>query len=445
MLPQLRRLEDTYPDDLVVIGVHSPKFPAERDGENVQAALGQFGVEYPVVSDPDRRVWDAYAVKAWPTLMFVDPQSRVVGYHAGELRFPALGEAVEAMLHDFRDKGMLDDDALPLPPRPEPRSAGPLAYPDTALPDEPGDRLFIADTGHHRVLRMDREGRVRRVFGRGAPGFSNGNGQAAFNAPRGLALSGEILYVADTENHAIRRVDLATGIVGTVAGTGTQATRPNRGGPARETALSSPWDLALSEDQSTLYVAMAGFHQVWALDLASGMIGPYAGTGHEGIRDEARERAWHAQPSGLSLSGGILYVADSETSAVRAIELSGARGQVSTLVGQGLFAFGDLDGDREAARLQHPLGVCAAYGAVWVADSYNNKVRRIDITSGSISTVAGGDAHGLADGVGREARLWEPGNIRAGWGMLYVADTNNHAVRALDPTNGELRTLHIGE
>ena len=443
MLPQLRRLEETYPADVVVIGVHAPKFPAEKEKANVGAAVLQFGVEHPVVSDPDHRVWDAYAVSAWPTMVFVDPQGRVIGQHAGELRFPMLGDVVGSMLFKLRDEGLLGHDDSPLPPRPEPRPSGPLLFPDTALPDEEGDRIVVSDTGHHRVLLLGRMGEVRQVFGRGAPGFSNGNGQAAFNAPRGLALAGETLYVADTENHAIRRVDLTSGHVATVAGTGTQADRFNRGGPARETALSSPWDLALSEDAATLYVAMAGFHQVWALDLASGMIGPYAGTGHEGIKDDTRARAWHAQPSGLARDGAMLYVADSETSAVRAVGLAGAEGRVGTLVGQGLFEFGAADGDRDTARLQHPLGVCAAYGAIWVADSYNNTIRRVDITSGLVGTFAGNGTPGLTDGVGRDASFWEPGNMRAGWGLLYVADSNNHAVRVLDPASAALVTLQV--
>jgi len=445
MLPQLRRLEEMYPDDLVVIGVHAPKFPAERDAANVRAAVLQFGVTHPVVSDPDHAIWDAYAVRAWPTLMFIDPQGRVIGAHAAELHFPQLGEAVGAMLYKLRGDGLLDHDDLPLPLQPEARPSGPLAFPDTALPYEAGDRIVVSDTGHHRILVMSRGGRVERAFGRGAPGFSNGNGQAAFNAPRGLAIAGDNLYVADTENHAVRRIDLASMQVSTIAGTGTQAASFNRGGPARETALSSPWDLALSADARTLYVAIAGFHQVWALDLASAMIGPFSGTGHEGIKDEARGRAWHAQPSGLALADGILYVADSETSAVRTVELGGAQGRVGTLVGQGLFEFGDRDGDAETARLQHPLGVCAAFGAVWVADSYNNMVRRIDITSGEVSAFAGNGAHGLEDGVGPGARLWEPGNIRAGWNWLYVADTNNHAVRVLDPNSGTITTLPVEE
>src|SRR5919204_1148031 len=370
MLPQLRRLEETYPDDVVVVGVHSPKFVAERDLANVRAAVLALEVDHPVVNDPDHRIWDAYAVRAWPTLMFVDPLSRVIAKQEGELHFPALGEAVGAMLQQFRAEGAL--------------------------------------------------------------GYETG-----------LALDGDTLYVADANNHAIGRVDLATGAVSTIAGTGAQAERFHRGGPAREVPLSSPWDLALSDDRGTLYVAMAGFHQLWALDLARGMIGPYSGTGHEGIRDDVRSRAWHAQPSGLARDGATLYVADSETSAVRLVETAGPDGRVRTLVGSGLFDFGDRDGPGAAARMQHALGVCAYGGAVWVADSYNNKIRKIDLGTGYVSTAAGNGEHGLRDGTGELARLWEPSGLSAAGGKLYVADTNNHAIRVFDHASADLATLRM--
>jgi len=445
MLPQLRRLEETFPD-VVVIGVHSPKFTAERDSANVRAAALAFGVEHPVVSDPDHRVWDSYAVKAWPTLVFVSPNGRVIGQHAGELRFPQLGDVTEVLLHQLRDAGLFGDEpASPLSPRPEPMPTGTLAFPDTVLVDQECGRLIVSDTGHHRVVVARMDGRVRRAFGRGVAGFSNGDGQAAFRAPRGLALAGDVLYVADTENHALRAIDLADGTVHTIAGTREQATLPGRGGPARETPLSSPWDLALSADGSALFVAMAGFHQVWALDLASGMIGPYSGTGHEGIKDAERGRAWHAQPSGLSREGDTLYVADSETSAVRAIETVGAAGGVRTLVGRGLFEFGDRDGPGDEARLQHPLGLHASGAAMWVADSYNNRIRKIDIPSGEVNTVAGNGEHGLQDGAGEAARLWEPSGLAAVGDTLYIADTNNHAVRTLDTRTRELTTLRMTE
>ncbi len=456
MLPQLRRLEQTYPDHVSVVGVHAAKFPAERETANVRAACLALGVEHPVVNDPDHALWDGYAVSAWPTLVFVDPRGRVIGQHAGELRFPELGTVVDMMLHQMRDAGMFPDEDVTLPLCPEPPPTGVLAFPDTVLPDLRHQRLLISDTGRHRLLVTDPNGKVRRVIGRGVASFSNGNGQAGFNLPRGLALAadGNTLYVADSDNHAIRRVDLAAGTVATVAGTGSQAERFHRGGPAREVALSSPWDLALSPDGGTLFIAMAGFHQVWALDIASTMIGPYCGTGHEGIKDDARARAWHAQPSGLSLDAGrngdgaMLYVADSETSAVRAVDTRGPGGAVRTLVGEGLFVFGDRDGPGREARLQHPLGVCALGDTVYVADSYNNRVRHIDIMSGEVRTVVGDGTHGFQDGVGEAARLWEPSSIHAsddGSGLLYIADTNNHAVRVLDRNSGELTTLRVTE
>ncbi len=442
MLPQLRRLEEVYPD-VVVIGVHSPKFPAERAIDNVRAAVQALAVDHPVVSDPDHRVWDSYAVQAWPTLMFVDPLGRVFAQHAGELRFPQLGEVVGGMIHQFSMDGTLNTEAT-LPVQAPARPSGPLAFPGKVLADEASGRLIIADSGHHRlvVTALDGCGETYTI-GMGVAGFSNGDGAAKLNGPQGLALDGETLYVADTLNHAIRRVDLATATVSTIAGTGTQAERFHRGGPAREVALNSPWDLALSADRGTLYIAMAGFHQLWALDLASGMIGPYSGTGHEGIKDETRTRAWHAQPSGLWRDGETLYVADGETSAVRAVATAGPDGAVRTLCGSGLFDFGDRDGPGPTALMQHVLGVCVHDGAVWVADTYNNKLRKIDLATGWVSTAAGSGAHGLRDGVGEGALLWEPSGLSVANGKLYVADANNHAIRVFDPASGEVSTLRI--
>src|ERR671930_612307 len=387
MLPQLRRLEETYPDDVVVIGVHSPKFPAERDLANVRAAVVALEVDHPVVNDPDHRIWEAYAVRAWPTLMFVDPLGRVIAKQEGELRFPALGDVVGAMLQQVRSAGALEDE-MALPLRPEPRPTGPLAFPCKVLADEASGRLIVSDSGHHRLIvtRLDGAGEAR-VIGRGVAGFSNGDGAARFNTPQGLALDGETLYVADTTNHAIRRIDLGTGAVSTIAGTGAQAERFHRGGAARAVELNSPWDLALSDDCRTLYVAM------------------------------------------------------SETSAVRAVETAGPAGRVRTLVGSGLFDFGDQDGPGAAARMQHVLGVCVCAGAVWVADSYNNKLRKIDLGTGYVSTAAGNGAHGLQDGTGEIARLWEPSGLSVAGGKLYIADTNNHAIRVFDPASGDLATL----
>src|ERR671935_220052 len=279
MLPQLRRLEETYPDDVVVIGVHSPKFPAERDLANVRAAVLALEVDHPVVSDPDHRLWEAYAVRAWPTLMFVDPLGRVIAKQEGELRFPALGDVVGAMLRQFRAEGALGyETALPL--RPEPRPTGPLAFPGKVLADEASGRLIVSDSGHHRLIvtRLAGAGEARAI-GSGVAGFANGDGAARFNTPQGLALDGETLYVADTTNHAIRRVDLGTGVVSTIVGTG--------------------------------YVSTA------------------AGNGAHGLQDGTGETARLWEPSGLSAAGGKLYVADTNNHAIRVFDP--ASGDLATL------------------------------------------------------------------------------------------------------------------
>jgi DNA-binding beta-propeller fold protein YncE len=440
----LGRLESDFAGDVVVVGVHSPKFTAERELDNVRAAVLAHGVHHAVVSDPDHHTWQSYAVRAWPTLMFVDPLGRVVAKHEGELHYPQLGEVVSRMVAEYRANGLLGE-RTDLPLQPEPALQGQLAFPGKVAVDPANRRLAVSDSGHHRVLVADLDdplhARIVRTIGSGERGLADGTSTARFDAPQGLALDGETLYVADTENHAIRKVLLGDGTVSTIAGTGSQAIRFHRGGPALEVALSSPWDLALSADRRYLFVAMAGFHQVWVLDLLLGEILPYAGTGHEGIKDEARARAWHAQPYGLGLDEGLLYVADSETSAVRVVDTATGDGAVRTLVGTGLFDFGDRDGSGGSALLQHAAGVAVLNGAVWVADSFNNKLRKIDLATGWVSTAAGNGRAGAVDGTGETAQLWNPSGLCTEGTGLFLADTNNHMIRHFDPSSTQLSTV----
>jgi DNA-binding beta-propeller fold protein YncE len=284
------------------------------------------------------------------------------------------------------------------------------------------------------------------------------------------------MYIADTENHAIRRLSPEGGVVTTIAGTGKQARSfvtaaqvPPGGSTAREVPLSSPWDLAflpdpsagplteagshvdLHDDAGLLFVAMAGTHQIWVMDLRAGAILPFAGTGREALVDGPRESACFAQPSGLALdrAGKTLYVADSETSALRAIDLQS--GGVTTLLGAGLFDFGDVDGIADVARLQHPLAV-----AVWdddpdgpsvlIADTYNHRIKRYDLARREVHAFAGSGAPaGYADGAAAQARFSEPGGLAVARGQLFIADTNNHHVRVLDLATRGVRTLEIDE
>src|SRR5262245_38665591 len=324
---------------MVVIGVHSAKFTAEKDTAAVRHAVERLAVGHPVVNDRDFRVWREYAVRAWPTLMFIDPRGKVIGRHEGEFPLDALDRVIGEMIAEFDAAGTLD--RRPVSFTTEQHAAtGPLRFPGKVLSDEAGGRLFVADTGHHRVLELSFDGQVLRAFGDGQPGLVDGPAASArFDGPQGMALHEKSLFVADAENHAVRRIDLDSGVASTVAGTGEQASGRSSGGPALETPLNSPWDLAVRGGE--MFIAMAGCHQIWRLDLSSGTVQPWAGSGVENIRDGPLPDAQFAQPSGLALDadGGRLFVADSEVSGVRAIDLR--EGAVRTLVGTGLFDFGD--------------------------------------------------------------------------------------------------------
>jgi len=436
LFPQLRKIEQKYGDKVVIVGVHSPKFPAERETANLREAVLRYRIEHPVVNDRDFEIWHRFAGRAWPTLMFIDPEGRVIGKHEGELPFEQFDPLVAGMLREFEERGLLAqgpaDFGLAAAREPD----GPLRFPGKVLAAD--DALYIADTNHHRIVVARLDGTVVSAFGAGQPGLLDGAATTAqFQQPQGMALSDGILYVADTENHAIRAIELATGNVRTVAGTGEQALRPGDGGPGRSTPLSSPWDLAL--DGKRLYIAMAGSHQIWSLDLPSAVVAPYAGTGREGLLDGAGAEAWFAQSSGLALSAGHLYVADSEVSSIRDIDL-GTR-TVSTLVGEDLFVFGDQDGEGDVVRLQHPLGITARGETLFIADSYNNKIKRLEPRTRAVSTWLGSGMAGDADGPGATAAFREPGGVCAGRSGLLIADTNNHRVALADWETGLVRTL----
>ncbi len=436
MFPQLRKIEATYGDRVVIVGVHSPKFPAERETANLREAVLRYRIEHPVVNDRDFAIWHQYGGRAWPTLMFVDPDGRVIGKHEGELPFERFDPLVAGMLKEFDERGLLRpaQTAIQLEDLHEP--ARPLSFPGKVLASD--GRLYIADTNHHRILEAQPDGTILRTIGSGQPGLADGPARAAqFQQPQGLASADGALYVADTENHAVRRVDLRSGDVRTLAGTGEQAPGIGGGGAGTSTPLSSPWDLALAS--RTLYIAMAGTHQIWSLDLGSSQVTPFAGTGREGLLDGPVAEACFAQSSGLALAGNHLYVADSEVSAIRDIDLK--LGMVRTLVGEDLFVFGDQDGEGEVVRLQHPLGISARDGMLLIADSYNNKIKRLDPATRTVSTWLGSGAAGDADGPGLTASFREPGGLCAGPDGLFIADTNNHRVAVADWAQGMVRTL----
>ncbi len=446
MLAAVERQLDGEP--FVAIGVHSPKFPNEQDPEMVRQAVGRYGVTHPVVVDSGHAIWNQYRITAWPTLVLVDPEGYIVGAGAGEPDPGMLLRAVRSVLDEGRRKGTLVTSPLPL--RREPVPKGSLAYPGKVIVT--ADRVIVADTGHDQVVVADERGGELFRIGSGEPGFTDGSfARATLHHPHGLALVGDTLYIADTGNHAIRAADLGVKEVTTVAGTGSRGQGGTAGrGPGRGVELRSPWDLA--GDGRALYVAMAGSHQIWLFDPGSGEIGPFAGTGRELCQDGPASRAAFAQPSGLALLEDTLYVADSEISSIRAVTDLHGEPRVHTVCGSGeLFGFGDRDGVGERALLQHPIGLAAGDGVLYVADTFNHKIKRVDPTTGACHTLFGnGTPERLPDLVPDRAltratpeipAFFEPEGLAWREGELLIADTNNHRVLAVTLADGARRAL----
>jgi len=443
VLPELKKLERAYPDAIVVLGIHTGKFAAERDPENIREAIRRHRIGHLVLNDARHEVWNRFGVSAWPTLILIDPEGKAIWARRGEATFEEIDRVLRRAIPYYRRERLLDEKPLALGLQPDDHR-GPLRFPGKILADAAGQRLFVADTGHHRLVVAGLDGRLIDVIGDGQPGGTDGSfASARFDSPQGMALVGNRLFVADTENHMIRVVELASRTVTTAAGTG----EPLRGGPPRSPstrprrmALSSPWALAVHEDQ--LYIAMAGTHQIWRMRLDGSRIEPYAGNGVEDIVDGPREAASFAQPSGLACDAQWLYVTDSEGSSIRAVPLEPG-GSVRTLVGTAhlpqarLFTFGDVDGLPGAARLQHPLGVALLGDRLFVADTYNSKIKTVDPVSGAVQTL---HLAGLAEDDG----LDEPGGLSAMPGRFYVADTNRHCIRVVHLDEGNrVETLSI--
>ena len=422
----MRELESKYSRQLVVIGVHSGKYHAERVTSRIRDASLRLDAAHPILNDRQFRTWRSYAVSAWPTLVAVDPAGYVVGAHAGEFAAEMLFPFIDGVMESARSRGLMNEEPLhfePDQPTSQPRV---LRYPGKVLVHE--DRIVVSDSGNHRVLvaRLQEDAAVAAVemtIGTGKAGFVNGI-DGAFSSPQGTAIRGNTLYVADTENHAVRQVDLATGEIGTVAGTGSQMrTRGDR----QKGAMSSPWDLALAGDK--LFVAMAGTHQLWTVDIDARTSRIHSGTGGEDIRDGEHREALLAQPMGIVASGRRVYFSDSESNAIRWSDTDEG-GSVGTVVGTGLFDFGDVDGTGDDVRLQHPQAVTNnPDGGLLVADSYNDCIKAVDPDARSVKTLVRG--------------LSEPSGISCSATHAYVADTNAHRIAVIDLKTRDIRDLRL--
>jgi len=416
VLPDLAYLEQKYPDSLTVIGLHSPKFPNELVAKQLIKAINRYDIRHPVAHDPEFTVWKSYGIRNWPSIILIDPEGYVIGVYSGEGRRTQLYNLIAQHLEESARKGKRVRSPMPVALVPEPKL--PLNFPGKIHAS--ADHFYVSDTGHHRVLEIDFTGKIQRRLGSGIPGLSDGVGEnAQFNSPQGLVKAGRKLYVADTQNHALRCIDLPSEQVDTIAGTGelgryvgTFFKNP------LQVALNSPWDLTLHN--GILYIAMAGQPQT---------IGVLAGSGREDIIDGEPRVSAFAQPSGITIGKGVLYVADSETSAVRCIDLQDAT--TSTLVGSGLFVFGDQDGLGTQARLQHVLGVAwdERHQGIWVADTYNSKIKWINANQVVHHEIG--------------YPLDEPCGISLYKDTLWIANTNAHQILRYDISKNECTPIKI--
>ncbi|HXD34147.1 MAG TPA: thioredoxin-like domain-containing protein [Pyrinomonadaceae bacterium] len=438
IIPDLKRLEQKYPNQLVVIGVHSAKFENEKETENIRRIILRYEIEHPVYNDADFKVWRSYTVNAWPTQVLIDPAGYIIGGVSGEGNYDVIDQAVSKTIEEFRKRGELNEEPLKLALERAKVGALPLSFPGKVLADGKGERLFIADSDHNRIVITKLDGSLLDVAGTGEPGSTDGSfATAKFYRPQGMALDGDSLYVADTENHLIRRLDLKSRNVQTAAGTGKQSHDYFKTGEALTVGLNSPWDLQLIG--RTLYIAMAGPHQIWQLDLDKNITSTFAGSGNEARQDGELLAAGFAQPSGITTDGVNLYTADSEANIIRAIDLN--KKQVTTLVGGDLFEFGDKDGSGDGVRLQHPLGIVSYGSKLLIADTYNHKIKELDPKTRIVTSFRGTGKPGQNDG--GTPSFYEPGGLSVANGKLYVADTNNHAIRVIDLSSKETRTLRL--
>src|SRR5262245_24122272 len=395
VIPDLKKLEAKYPNELVVIGVHSAKFNNEKDTDNIRDAIKRYEIEHPVINDKDFLVWRSYGARSWPTLMLLNPQGRIIGGHSGEGIFDLFDQIIGDTVRYFDAKGLIERKPIQFALEKSTQPPSLFAYPGKVVADEKTRRLVFSDSNHNRLIIASLDGNILEVVGDGGAGLKDGPFEAVrFFRPQGICLDApnHLIYVADTENHAIRRVDLKSRTVTTLAGNGRQARQRNQQGKSVE--LNSPWDLLLVGD--SLYLAMAGPHQLWTLDTKTLEAKVYAGTGRENITDGPLKECALAQPSGITTDGKTLYFADSEVSAIRTADLD-AGGQVRTLIGQGLFEFGDVDGKYPGARLQHPLGVAYHDGFVYVADTYNHKIKKLNPQTSEITNFIGTDNPAMYD------------------------------------------------
>lgn len=442
-LPVLSDLEKKYKDKPVVfIGIHSAKFFNEKERKNIEQAVMRYEIRHPVLVDKNMKVWNQFGVSGWPTIIIIDPNGTLVYRQSGEGQKESIEDTIDVLLEKHEKSHTLARESIKIT-SPMEKNQTILSFPGKISVNN--KKIALSDSNHNRIIITDLSGKIEKIIGCGKPGLVDGNfSEVAFFRPQGVVWKDDdTIFVADTENHAVRAIDLQKNQVSTIVGTGKQGLWRTSGGRGKETAISSPWDVTVSDN--IIFIAMAGTHQIWAYDTNTDLASPFAGNGHENIIDGNRTQAQLAQTSGIFLYNGIVYFVDSETSSVREIDLK--TNYVRTIVGSGLFIFGLKDGSINEALFQHPLGLSVSSEKIFVADTYNSAIRMIDLNNEKVSTLVGrSDMNGvcrLDDPECDTLGLYEPSDVEFHDNILYITDTNNHLIRTYDLKSNILKTLDI--
>lgn len=428
-LNDLATLRKRHADHLHVIAIHVPRFDHERDAKRAEKRLQRQSRDFPIAHDADWVMWQHYGIDAWPTVVLIDGQGRIREKIVGDTPIRELDASI----------ARLRDESVPQSLNVEPFELRRVRGPDLPLNFPIGiavnnQYLYVADSGHHRILECDHNGRIRRQFGSGGPGFIDGPMElAAFQNPQGLCLQRDILYVADTGNHAVRRIKLGTGDIDTLCGAGRFG-QPVEGvvNDPRSVVLDQPRALAVSPNNA-LCIATAGDNRIWTYDLSTRTLKLLAGSGAMLPADGEGGDAGFVGPTALAMVQQILYVCDEAGSAVRSVNLNTRK--VSTLVGQDAWRFGSLDGSRTEALLQQPQAIAldGASPVLWIADSGNDQLRTLRLGGGELTTV------------NLPQRLHAPAGLAVNAGVVWIADTDAHAVLRYDTAGGTLRQVAVGE
>jgi len=426
-LADLAQWQARNPGKLQLIVVQVPRFDVERDPQRSLKLLRRQGVKAPILLDREWETWRRFGIEAWPTVVVLDAQGRE------RQRLVGLSGDLERELQAACEGQPLpsDEDLQSVSERnPEPRST--LRFP-TGLAVS-ADRLYVADSGHHRILECTHSGRLLRQFGIGTADFVDGvKGEAAFKYPQGLALARDSLYVADTGNHALRRINLMSEQVDTLCGNG-RAGDPVEGvlSQAGAVSLDHPHGIVVSGNE--ILLAMAGDNRIWSFDLGRGELRWRAGAGVLDERDGSGHLAAFAQPTSLAAVQQVLYVCDALGSSVRSMQLRGDL--VQTLIGgQGVWQFGDQDGPRGDARLQYPQAIALDPDSplLWIADTGNGALRSLRLGGGELVTI------------NLPRPLQGPSGLAVAGGAVWIAETDAHAILRYDIASGELSELPIDE